>query len=71
MMGAMMINGEIEQLAQAMKDMTPAELQALTATVGPQLMAKMQTAIAQRDAVFGDAADEIVQGAEKHLRGEG
>lgn len=61
---------EIEQLAQAMKDMTPEELQALTATVGPELMAKMQTALAQRDAVFEEAGEAIVQGAEKHLRGD-
>ncbi|WP_141387437.1 hypothetical protein [Microbacterium maritypicum] len=66
----MMNENEIEQLAQAMKDMTPEELQALTARVGPELMAKMQAALAQRDAVFEDAADQIVQGAEKHLHGE-
>lgn len=65
-----MNENEIEQLAQAMKNMTPAELQALTTRVGPELMAKMQAALAQRDAVFEDAADEIVRGAEKHLRGE-
>lgn len=65
-----MNENEIEQLTQAMKNMSPTELQALTAAVGPELMAKMQAALAQRDAVFEDAADEIVQGAEKHLRGE-
>lgn len=32
----MMNENEIEQLAQAMKNMTPAELRALTATVGPE-----------------------------------
>lgn len=67
-----MMNGsEIEQFAQAMKDMTPEEHEALEAMVGPELFAKMQAALAQRDAVFEEAADEIVQGAEKHLRSEG
>ena len=53
-----------------MRDMTPAELQALTAMVGAELMAKMQSALAQRDAVIEDAADEIAQGTEKQLRGD-
>lgn len=64
-----MDGSEIEQFEQAWKNLTPDELQRFTAQVGPEAVAKMQAAIAQRDAVLEEAADEIVQGAEKHLRG--
>jgi hypothetical protein len=68
--GTVMNNNEIEQLAQAMNDMTPEELQTLTAIVGPELMAKMQAALAQRDTAFHEAGEEIVLGAERHLHGD-
>lgn len=65
-----MNNSEIEQFTQAMNNLTTEELDTLAATVGHGLVAKMQAAVAQRDAVIRDATDEIVQAVEKHLRGE-
>ena len=63
-----MNNSEIEQFTQAMNNLTTGELDTLAATVGHGLVAKMQAAVAQRDAVIEHAAEEIVHGAEIHLR---